>query len=85
MKDYYVNLLKECFNKFRPLISTAPIRRGFNRTFGMSIPSQRDVMMQRDNAIKDIINEATCMGIDVGIALKEEKPYESPFVEPKGD
>ena len=72
MKEYYVKLIKETFAKFRPLIVDAPIA------------SQRDVMMRRDAAIKDIINEALCMGVDVGIALKEDKPYVSPF-EDKGE
>ena len=84
MKEYYVKLIKDTFAKFRPLIVDAPIRKGWNRTFGTPIASQRDVMMRRDAAIKDIINEALCMGVDVGIALKEDKPYVSPF-EDKGE
>ena len=79
MKEYYVKLLHKCFSKFRPLIESAKVQRGFNKTFYMSIPSQRDVIQQRDAAVRDIINEAQCMGIDVGIALKEDKPYVSPF------
>ena len=84
MKEYYMKLLKECFNKFRPMIQAAPSKSGYNKTLGTKIPSQYEVMRQRDNAIKDIVNEAACFGIDVGVQLKEES-YESPFKEAEGE
>ena len=86
MKEYYVKLLKETIEKFRPLITNAPVKKGYNKTFGTPISSQYDVMRARDNCIKDIVVEAReVYGIDLGIRLKEEEEYESPFVEPKGD
>jgi len=86
MKEYYVKLLKETVAKFRPLITDAPVKKGYNKTFGTQISSQYDVMRARDNCIKDIVNEAkNVYGIDLGVKLKEEEEYESPFVEKEGD
>jgi len=75
----YRNQIKGVFKRFRAKIENAPGKRTWNRTMGISTPSQYDLMKQRDAVIKDIVNEAACMGVTLDLNLKDEDKYESPF------
>ena len=86
MKEYYVKLLKDTVEKFRGKINDAPIKGYKNHIMNAWVPSQWDVMKARDNAIKDIVNEAKHIyGIDLGVKLKEDEVYESPYAEESGE
>ena len=86
MKEYYKKLLQGTVEKFRAKINDAPVKGYTNKTLGNWVPSQWDVMKARDNAIKDIETEArNVYGIDLGVKLKEDEPYESPFVDGGGE
>jgi hypothetical protein len=77
-RDRYTNLLEETFNKFRPMIQAAPARREYDRIFRRSIPSQMDLIRQRDTVLQQIIMEAKCFGIKLDFNDPQDD-YVSPF------
>ena len=85
MKERFLKLIAGVFASFRPRIMKAPAKRGWDKIFNQPIPSQFDLMKQRDSAIKDIINEAKFFKIDLSddvVADMDEEVYESPFQKP---
>ena len=79
-KEYYMKLLRDTFNKFRPRIEAAPSKGGWDPIFKQRTSSQYDIIKQRDVVLQQILNEAKCFGID--ISLNDPEEYVSPFDKP---
>ena len=76
--DYFVKLVIDVCNKFRPLIMNAPAKKGWDPIFRKSIDSQYTVKSRRNGAIQAIAEEAAMFGHDLSeivnaIEDKDEK------------
>ena len=76
-KEYFINLVVQCLEKFRPLIMNAPAKKGYDPIFRKSIDSQYTVKQRRNGAIQAIAEEAAMFGHDLSemtaIIEKEEE------------
>ena len=80
-KEYYMKLIADTFAKFRPRIENASLRKGFDPVFKLPIPSQHDIIRQRDTVLQQIITEAKCLGVKIDFNDPDE--YVSPWDNPK--
>ena len=64
-KEYFVKLVVDVLNKFRPLIMNAPSKKGWDPIFRKSIDSQYAVKARRNGAIQAIAEEAAMFGHDL--------------------
>ena len=64
-KQYFIDLVVEVLNKFRPLIMNAPAKKGWDPIFRKNIDSQYTVKSRRNGAIQSIAEEAAMFGHDL--------------------
>jgi hypothetical protein len=79
LAKHYKNLIAKVFHDWRPRIGSAPTKNGWDNVFKCAIPSRREVLMARDAMIKDIMDEAKLLGIEVRLGSIEPEPYVSPW------
>ena len=64
-KEYFVKLIIDVCNKFRPQIMNAPAKTGWDPIFRKNIDSQYTVKARRNGAIQAIAEEAAMFGFDL--------------------
>ncbi len=75
----YKSRIAKIFHDFGLKLANAPIKSGWDPMFKAPIPSQREVIMQRDVAIANVVAEAKLLGIPLKLNVPDSEPYVSPF------
>ena len=71
-KDFYIKLIANVFNTFRPLIIAAPTRKGWDPIFKRSIESGYQVKQRRNAALQAIVEEAAVFGYDMADMIPKD-------------
>ena len=71
-KEFYMKLIANVFNTFRPLIISAPAKKGWDPIFRRSIESSYQVKQRRNAALQAIVEEASVFGYDLADMIPKD-------------
>lgn len=79
--DKYREDIDKVFDDYQVKYNSAPVRNGWNRTFGIAIPSKNQVLRERDMVLKQINADCLLRTGNPVIALPEDEVYVSPITQ----
>ena len=75
--DKFRNDIDRIFDDYQLKYESAPVRNGYNRTFGLPIPSKNQILRERDMILKQINADCVLRTGNPVVALPEDEVYES--------
>ena len=73
----FVIEMKSIIKEYRAKHRAAPMKRGWNRTFGTSIPNKNDVLRERDADLKQLNADCELLTDKSLVTFAEDKEYVS--------
>jgi hypothetical protein len=73
----FVTEMKATIVEYRAKLKTAPMKRGWNRTFGTSISNKSDVLRERDAYLKQLNADCELLTQKSLVTFAEDKEYVS--------
>lgn len=73
----FVTEMKSIITEYRAKHKAAPMKRGWNRTFGTSIPNKNDVLRERDANLKQLNADCELLTQKTLVTFAEDQEYVS--------
>ena len=73
----FVTEMKATIVEYRAKLKAAPMKRGWNRTFGTAIPNKNDVLRDRDAYLKQLNADCELLTDKSLVTFAEDKEYVS--------
>ena len=73
----FVNEMKAIIVEYRAKHKAAPLRRGYNRTFGTPIPNKSDVLRERDANLRQLNADCELLTKRTLVTFAEDQEYTS--------
>ena len=73
----FVIEMKSIIKEYRAKHKAAPLKRGWNRTFGTSIPNKGDVLRERDADLRQLNADCELLTKKTLVTFAEDEDYKS--------
>ena len=73
----FVIEMKSIIKEYRAKHKAAPLKRGWNRTFGTSIPNKGDVLRERDADLRQLNADCELLTQKTLVTFAEDQDYKS--------
>ena len=73
----FVDELRAIVKEYRAKHKAAPLKRGWNRTFGTPIPNKSDVLRERDADLRQLNADCELMTKKTLVTFAEDEDYNS--------
>ena len=73
----FVIEMKSIIKEYRAKHKAAPLKRGWNRTFGTSIPNKSDVLRERDADLRQLNADCELLTKKTLVTFAEDEDYKS--------